>query len=189
MSKTQALLKYFKEQKEQENFQRKVTVPALGLSAKTLSFWIVSVIIVIMLLMLLIFDQKLFSMVKENAAENFANSEKLNKIENMLQDYARQASVNGDIIHKISGLLDKIETRLKDTEDNLATLKETNEEKFAQLKETVNTQVSAIQSLKKEKDTIFEKIISLETEIEKIKVENAKQAASNITSSITASIE
>ncbi len=188
MSKTQALLKHFAEQKEKSSCHQKANVTS-AISAKTIFFWIISVIIVIMLLMLLIFNQKLFSMVKENTAENFANSEKLNKIENMLQDYARQAKVNSDVIHKLSDLLEAIDTRLKETEENVAKLKESNEEKFAQLKETANTQVSAIQSLIKEKDTIYEKITSLETEIEKIKIENASRAAAaNVTTS-TAVIE
>ncbi|MFH0807438.1 MAG: hypothetical protein V2A57_03385 [Elusimicrobiota bacterium] len=184
MSKTLALLKHLEEQKavkENGNCPRKTTATS-AISAKTVSFWIVSVIIVIMLIILSVFDQKLLSMIRENTAENFLTSEKLNKIENLLTDYARQASVNSDVIHKLSNLLDNIDTRLKETADDVTKLKESNEEKFSQLKKSADTQVSAMQLLTKEKDELFDKIRSLETEIKKIKAENtSRAAAANVT--------
>lgn len=174
MSKTLALLKNLETQKTSRAF--------IGMRAKTLSFWIVSVIIVIMLIILLVSDQKLLSMIRENTAENFSTGEKLNKIENLLTDYGRQASVNSDVIHKLSNLLDNIDTRLKETADDVARLKESNEEKFSQFKKSADTQVSAIQALTKEKDKLFDKISSLEIEITKIKAENASRAAAaNVT--------
>ncbi len=186
MSKTLALLKHLEESKKIAG-----PVPQTGraISAKTLSFWIISVIIVIMLLILLVFDQKLLSMIRQNTAENFEASEKLNKIENLLTDYGRQASVNSDVIHKLSNLLDNIDTRLKETAEDITKLKEYNEEKFSQFKKSFDTQVSAIQSLTKEKDKLFDKVSLLETEIDKIKAENASRAAAANVTTATAVIE
>ncbi len=193
MSKTLALLKHLEEQRAGKKGNKGdcprplETVPAFGISAKTVSFWIISVIIVIMLLILLIFNQKLFSMIKENTAENFAASEKLNKIEAILTDYSRQTNVNRDIIKKLSDILESLDIRVKDTDDKLTQFKDTTEEKITQLKETADTQVSTMQSLIKEKDKLFDKISSLETEVEKIKAENAARAVTNTTT--TALIE
>jgi hypothetical protein len=198
MSKTLALLKSLEDQRAgKKDESRKNAAPACpanggvprtvrAISAKAISFWIISVIIVLLLLILLIFDQKLFTMIKENTAENFSTGEKLNKIESILTDYSRQANVNRDVIKKLSDILESLDTRLKDTEEKLTQFKDITEEKITQLKETADTQVSAIQLLTKEKDKLLDKISSLETEVDKFKAENATHAAAvNVTTATT----
>ncbi|GEM_PF-6898502 len=183
MSKTLALLKQIEESKKNAG---PVTRAGRDVSAKTVSFWIISMIIVIMLLILLIFDQKLFSMIKENSAENFLTGEKLNKIEAILTDYSRQANVNRDVIKKLNDILETLDSRLKETEDKLTQFKDTTEEKISQIKEATDTQVSSIEKLTKEKDKLIDKISFLETEVEKFKAENETHAAAaNVTTATT----
>ncbi len=180
MSKILALLK---QAEEKGGCHRKVAVTS-AISAKAVLFWIISVIIIIIFLTLLVFDQKLFTMVKENTAENYAAKEKLTNIENILTDCARQANTNSDVIRKLSGNIESMDIRIKDNEDKFTELKEAADEKFKRLKETSDTQLSSIQSLIKEKKSLFNKISAIETEILNIKMENAARAASNTTTTI-----
>lgn len=195
MSKPLALLKHINEQRAAQQAKRAAknhgdchrmvtvtsTMPALGLSAKAVLFWIISVIIIIMFLTLFVFDQTLFTMVKENSVDNFTTNEKLAKIENTLTDYARQANINSEVIKKLNGIIESMDIRIKDNEDKFTELKDSSDEKLSRLKETSDTQLSSIQSLIKEKKSLFDKISALESEILNIKLENAARTASNTT--------
>lgn len=195
MSKTLDLLKQAEEQKSTKEGNNGdcprvsgAVLPAFGLNAKAVLFWTISLSIIIMFLTLFVFDQKLYTMVKENTIDNFTTNEKLTKIENLLTDYTRQANTNNEVIKKLNGIIESMDIRIKDYEDKFTELKEATDEKLNRLKETSDAQLSSIQSLIKEKKTVFDKISALESEILNIKLENAARASSSATTT-TASIE
>lgn len=104
--------------------------------------WIFGFLFFILLISILGFNFKLYSMSKSYTSERGFTLTKLNKIEELINRNNKQAN------------------------DNLAAINSLNQEhlkKTSQLEKTIDTQAAAIENLTKAKNTLFKRVTELET--------------------------
>lgn len=136
------------------------TVPkGLGVEhARTSNAWILGIAVTIMFFVMLAYNIRIFNILKLNAFEKDEIFAKTGKIESLLKDYAQEIKSSYEVIKKSADILDKLNLELKEANTRISELKKDND-----------SLTFAIENLTKAKNTLFNKVSVLETEIEKFK--------------------
>ena len=118
--------------------------------------WKLTLLFAVIILTFFALNLKLFMMVKSYGLKNGETISKLNTIEGLMNDSARQMKALTSDIGQISTSLESVNIKIQD-----------NNNKINQLDKQSDAQTVAIENLTKAKNTLFNRVNSLEIEINK----------------------
>lgn len=136
--------------------ERRKAGPGRREHAKTFNIWILGLVVTAMFFTILGFNLRLFTLMKNYESEKNQVLGKLSKIEDLLNDYSQQLNNNYEITVKFNDTLVNLNNKVKDVFTMIQ-----------DLEKSKDSQSFAIENLTKAKDTLFNRLSSLEAKINK----------------------